>query len=246
MDDFTDYQEYQSNTSKEKVYHFTIKDLIHLGSLLIGIIGLLTSATVLPVWAYWVMAVYLAIVLVIIFALPTKNLISSIINWFNRSRFAKNKRQELQELSNELNELLGSDTLNTIPNFIKYLSSKIANEVNLLAMLNKDIDQFKVLESWAWSVSDNLKHHEHKLFLRDANQFSRVVFWFSWACEWVRQVLDKTEIRDKIPKVLVQDWNTDINKISDYTSRVKRLMNSINKQYNTSICVTSFQDVKPL
>jgi len=190
--------------------------------------------------------IYLVFSLLIILVLLAKNIIPNTINWFSRRMFANQKRSELQELSLEFNELLGSDRLSTIPYFISQLFSKLSNEVNLLSCLERNRQQFTILQSWAWSLSDNLKYDNNTLFLRDANQFSKVVSSFTWACEWVRQVLVKTEVREKIPKALVEDWNTNINKISDYTSRVERMMKSINNKYNTSICTTTFQDVKQL
>ena len=246
MDEFKDYQVFQSNTSKGRTQHFTTKDLLHLGSLLIGIIGLLTSSTGLPVWAYWLMAIYLVIALIIISVLPAKNFISNRIKQLSQGRFAKNKRTELQELSNELNELLEDQRDTTIPYFLSHKSSTISTEVNLLKCLERSRQQFAILQSWAWALSDNLNNDNPKLFLRDAIQFSRVVSWFTWACVWIQQVLNITEVREKIPKEVVSDWNLSVQRISDFTSRVTRTLKSINNKYNTGNITISFQDVKLL
>lgn len=245
MTDFTDYQGYKSSTSKVEVDHFTTKVLIPLGSVLIATIGLLSAETVLPTWAYWIMMIYLGIVLVKILVGPIKKFISNIINRYNKMHFAKQMKLELLSLSRELNELLESQRINSVPYFITHLLSKLSQEVQKSNCLHRNSEQFTILQSWAWCLSDNLKFDNHKLFLRNANQFSRVVSWFTWACEWVRQVLDKTEVREKIPKDVLSDWNLAVQRISDFTSRVERMMKSINNNYKTSICITSFQDVKP-
>ena len=84
------------------------------------------------------------------------------------------------------------------------------------------------------------------MFLRDANQFSKLVNWYSWACLWVQQFLNSNEVEEKVTKEIVSDWNVAVHKLTDFTSRVQRIMKSVNSKYNTGSCTTSFQDVKPL
>lgn len=246
MDDFINYKKYQTGNSKERTHDVISKFLFPFGSLLIGIIGLWTSAAILPVWTYWMMALYLAIVLVIILTPPTKNFIANSINFLSRKKFAKNSRTELQRLSVELNELLGSDRTNTIPYFLSHQSSKLSYEANLLNCLERSRQQFTILQSWAWSVSDNFKYDNNKLFLRDTNQFSKIVHWFSWACLWVQQVLSNNGVQDKAPKDVLSDWNLAAQRISDFTARVTRIMKSVNNKYNTNLCTEYFEDVKTL
>ena len=238
MDNFKD--------SRGGIINIITKVLLPLGFFLITVISFWTSATAVPTWAYWTIVIYLAVSLLIILVLLAKNIIPNTIIWFSRRKFAMNKRSELQEHSNELNELLGFDRSNTNPYFISHLSSKLSNEVNVLNMLNKDVEQFKILQSWAWSLSDNLKSDNHKFFLRDATQFSRLVSWLCWACLWARQFIYNSGVHEKVNKDAVSEWNVAAQKISDFTARVERIMKSINNNYKTGVCLTSFQDVKQL
>jgi hypothetical protein len=246
MDDFNDSKGYQSSSSQGRITNIATKVLMPLGLFLITLISFLTSATEVPAWAYWIMAIYLVVSFLIILTLLAKNIIPKTINWFSRRSFAKKKRPELQELSNELYELLDSQRLKTIPYFLNQLSSKLSNEINILSCLEKNRQQFEILQSWNSSLVENLKHNSQTAFLRDAIQFSLAVNSFSWACERVRQVLFNTGIHEKVHKDVISEWNVSVQRILDFTSRVQRIMKSINQKYSTSQCRDYFQDVKPL
>lgn len=246
MDHYKDNHEYKNNMGQDRITNIASKVLMPLGLFLIAIISFLTSATEVPAWAYWVMVIYLVTAFVIILILLTKSIIPNIVNWFSQRKFAKKKRLELQELSNGLNKLLESDRTTTIPYFLSHLSSKLSAEVNLLNCLHRNNQQFTILQSWALTLSDNIIYNNHKLFLRDVDQFSKLVNRFTWSCLWVQQFLNSNDVREKLTKEIVLDWNTAAQKVSELTSRVQRIMESINKKYNTNRCIEHFEDVKTL
>lgn len=246
MNTSTNYQQNQNSSPKVGTDNFTTEVLIPLGSVIIGVIGLLASANRLPAWASWTMVIYLVLIILKILARPIKNFTSKTINQFNHRRFVKKMQPKLLKLSSEFNELLDSQRTNTIPSFISQLFSKLSQEVNMLSCLGRNRQQFTILQSWAFSLERNLRRNNKTEFIHDAAQFSDVVTWFIWACVWVRETLDNKEVDIHTNKDIISDWNAATRRISDFTSRVERLMKSANEKFNTSSCATYFQDVKPL
>ncbi len=245
MNDFNYFQQNQSSNLKSGTDKTNTKILISFGLFLVGIIGLLASIDKLPTWAIWIIVIYLVIILIKISVNPVKNYVIKIINRNSNNRFAKRMQSEILAFTIELNELIDSQRITTIPYFITHLSSKLPNDVHTLNCLHRNGQQFTILQSWASSLVDNFKFN-NKGFLRNAAQLSNIISWVSWACVWAREVLNNTEVQEYLPKDVILDWNNAAKKISDFISRAERMMKSINRQYKTSICTISFQDVKSL
>ncbi len=244
MNDFTNDQQNQNNNYNAGMDNFTAKVLIPFGLVIIGAIGLWASTNKLPVWASWTMAIYLVIVLVKILINPAKNFSSKAINHFSRMRFAMKMRPELRRLSSELNQLLDSQRTSTIPYIISQLFSKLSSEIHTLNCLDRNRQQFQILQSWALSLTDRNRSYNRTEFLQDAAQLSNAVVWYIWACVWLQQVINNKGLVDQLTKDVVSDWNVAVQRISDFTSRVERFMRMINEKYNSNLCITYFQDVK--
>ncbi len=244
MNDFTNYDRLQNSNSKSGVEDFTTKVLIPLGAILIAAISVVFSTNKLPSIVLWTMILYLAIVLVKILVSPTKTFTSKVITKSNRILFSKKMHPELLQFSSELNQLLASDRENTIPYFINNQFSKLSSDINTLSCLDRNRQQFQILQSWSFFLTDLLRNSEKKNLMLNAVQLSNLVTWFIWACVWLHQVVNNTGVQTN--KDIVSDWNTAVRKISDFSSRVERLMKSINEKYNEKLCTDYFQEVKPL
>ncbi len=244
MNDFTNGQQNQNSNSKNGIDDFTTKVLIPLGSIIIGVIGVLISTNKLPAFALWIMGVYLVIVLVRILISPIKNFSSKAIINFSRMRFAKKKRAELHSLSSELNELLNPQRTTTIPYFINNQFSKLSSDLNTLSCLDRNRQQFQILHSWSFSLTELLRNSKKNNLMQNASQLSNLVTWFIWACVWLRQAVNNPVI--KIDDDIASDWNSAVQRISDFSSRLERLMKSVNEKYGTNVCTDNFQEVKPL
>ena len=193
MNDFNSYQEDAKNKTNSEHDYFTTKILIPFGSIIIAAIGILASTNKIPFWAFLAMAIYILLLMMIILFRPIKNITMNFKGKLDKKRFIKHMNPELKGLSKELNKLLDFDRTNTIPYFVKEFSSKIADIPEMQICLEKNRQQFMILQSWSHSISKCIDDIKSENFVQNASQMSDMIGWFTWASEWFRQGIQNIE-----------------------------------------------------
>ncbi len=226
----------------------SVDRLIEFGLLLVAVVTLLSANFKLPPSLTLIVEGYLVIVTLTILASPAKTIFSKLMSWIGTRRSAKKMRPELLELVAELTQLVDQQRADTLPFVVAGFSSRLSDDGRSVLRLDRNLDHIGTLHAWAHSLFGRFVMNKKTNFWENAADLTHLVLQLSWAYVRMRDIVNLTPNYDglEVLNKLKPDWDEAVRKISDYTSRVERFAKSVNSKYGTTICTTSFQQVKTI
>ncbi len=237
----------EKNTHNQSSNHFLKDIVIPVGAVLIAGITLLSAKHKIPIWASICVVLYFVVVMVVVVAKPSIQLISLFKNKLKKKHLAKIFYPQLADTASKFGPLIEHQRSNTICYLIEDINrwDEVRNQ-----QIQYDAEHMGTINGWFVSIKNYLNFYRFKDFPILAKGFSSLINQYNRFCIKLQRQLEAIVSSGKLSEQRLRDlkreWNVHREKHNKIIQNWEDRAKDINKVADDRICIDYYEPLKTL